>query len=81
MFVTWPLALRFGGDNTFDDNWGYKGGAIYNEAQASISPPQDGGDLVFENIRGTVSAYACPRGGGSVHSASAGGDHGTRRSL
>lgn len=61
-FCLWHdlLVLRFGGENTFDDNWGYKGGAIYNEPEAFLSPPEDGGDLVFENIRGTVGAcYAC----------------------
>lgn len=48
------LVLRFGGDNTFNRNWGFKGGAIYTEFEATISPPQDGGALVFQSLRGTV---------------------------
>jgi len=45
-----------GGDNTFDDNWGYKGGAIYNAAGGSITPPQDGGEIIYQNLRGEVCA-------------------------
>lgn len=54
--MTCSLTLRFGGDNTFDDNWGYIGGAIYNGEDTSFSPPQDGGELIFQNIRGEVGA-------------------------
>lgn len=50
------LIPRFGGDSIFDDNWAVKGGAIFNEVEASIEPPL-GGELVFQNLRGTVSAY------------------------
>lgn len=46
---------RFAGDSTFDDNWGYLGGAIYNDADASLNLPEDGGELIFQNVRGEVS--------------------------
>lgn len=31
------------------------GGAIYNGEDATITPPQDGGDYIFQNLRGDVS--------------------------
>ena len=59
----YSVALRFGGDNTFDDNWGFWGGAIYNQFGASLSDPQDSGELIFQNIRGEVGAdIFFPRG-------------------
>lgn len=46
---------RFGGDTTFDDNRALRGGAIYNGVTASLTPPQDGGDYVFQNLDDEVS--------------------------
>lgn len=47
---------RFGGDNsTFKENWANRGGAIFNGVLASITRPQDGGNLVFLNNGANVS--------------------------
>lgn len=52
--LTPPLFTRFGGVNTFDDNWGFLGGAIYNGVDATIAFPEDGGEVIFQNLRGEV---------------------------
>lgn len=52
---TCSVALRFNGDHTFDDNWALVGGAIFIAVEASIFPPEDGGELIFQNLRGEVS--------------------------
>lgn len=51
------FGLRFGGDNTFDANEAHDGGAIFNEPDASISLPRDGGGLIFKNLRGEVGRF------------------------
>lgn len=56
LIVARSLTLRFGGDNAFDGNWAYTGGVIFNEMGSSMSPPQDGGELTFENGRAHVGA-------------------------
>ena len=57
MFAASPLAIRLGGINTFDDNRAYAGGSIYNEEGSSFSPPQDGGELIFQNNVAEVGAH------------------------
>lgn len=51
-------ANRFGsGNSTFKENWANRGGAIFNGALASITRPEDGGELVFLNNGANVSLY------------------------
>lgn len=50
------IAIRLGGVNTFNNNRAYAGGSIYNDEGSSFSPPQDGGELIFQNNLAEVSA-------------------------
>lgn len=52
------LFLRFGGQIRFEDNMAYRDGGVFNAVGASISPPQDGGELIFQKFRGEVCANA-----------------------
>ena len=56
MFAACPLAIRLSGINTFTRNRAFTGGAILNDEGSSFSPPQDGGELIFEDNRADVGA-------------------------